>query len=156
MQTKQKGSHELEQLDLPHVSNNVFGEARMVLPGIQAIFGFQLMAVFNTGFTGVAQYLQDMHYAALAMTVLAMAFIMAPAAYDRMTKPYELSRKFIRISSLLIAFGMIPLVVSIALDLFVVGKVITDNTALAATIAVAETIVMLGLWYVMPKVWQKD
>jgi hypothetical protein len=156
MQTQQKGHRDLEQLDLPHVSNNVFGEARMVLPGIQALFGFQLMAVFNNGFTSAAQVLQNLHYVALLMTIVATAFIMAPAAFDRMTKPYELSRKFIQISSRLITVGMIPLMVSIALDLYVVGKVITGDTILAAALAVAEAVLMVGLWFVMPKVWQKD
>src|SRR5690242_18672888 len=42
-------------------------EARMVLPGIQALFGFQLIAVFNERFRQLPQFEQTLHYAALIM-----------------------------------------------------------------------------------------
>ena len=35
---------------LEEESRTTIEEARMVLPGIQAVFGFQLIAVFNNGF----------------------------------------------------------------------------------------------------------
>jgi hypothetical protein len=35
---------------LEEETRTVIEEARMVLPGIQAVFGFQLIAVFNSGF----------------------------------------------------------------------------------------------------------
>jgi Family of unknown function (DUF6328) len=37
-------------------------EARMVLPGIQALFGFQLMAVFNQRFNELTAGEQLIHY----------------------------------------------------------------------------------------------
>lgn len=36
----------------------------MVLPGIQALFGFQLIAVFNNGFSRLDRAEQGLHYAA--------------------------------------------------------------------------------------------
>jgi hypothetical protein len=41
---------EVEQESLKDEIANLIEEARMVLPGIQALFGFQLIAVFNDGF----------------------------------------------------------------------------------------------------------
>jgi hypothetical protein len=37
---------------LEEETRTVIEEARMVLPGIQAVFEFQLIAVFNNGFHG--------------------------------------------------------------------------------------------------------
>jgi hypothetical protein len=39
----------------------ILEEARMVLPGIQALFGFQLVAVFNGRFEEITTGLQAIH-----------------------------------------------------------------------------------------------
>jgi hypothetical protein len=41
---------ESEELPLSKAAEYVLDECRMVLPGIQALFGFQLIAVFSPGF----------------------------------------------------------------------------------------------------------
>ena len=56
----------------------------MVLPGIQALFGFQLIAVFNQGFgEKLSHGAQLVHLAALVLTVLATVLVMTPAALQR-------------------------------------------------------------------------
>ena len=42
-----------EPASLKDQARNVLEEARMVLPGIQALFGFQLIAVFNQRFESI-------------------------------------------------------------------------------------------------------
>ena len=60
----------------------------MVLPGVQALFGFQLIAVFNTGFAEKLSHgEQRVHLLALALVAMAGALIMTPAAYHRQTSP---------------------------------------------------------------------
>jgi hypothetical protein len=39
-----------EELSLDSAASHLLEECRMVLPGIQALFGFQLIAVFNQNF----------------------------------------------------------------------------------------------------------
>ena len=41
---------EREELSLSKAAEYLLEECRMVLPGIQALFGFQLVAVFNQSF----------------------------------------------------------------------------------------------------------
>jgi Family of unknown function (DUF6328) len=53
------------------------------MPGIQAIFGFQLIAVFNVRFRDFTSVEQAVHLAALLLIALAIALIMTPAAYHR-------------------------------------------------------------------------
>src|SRR6266446_3544638 len=48
----------------------ILAEARMVLPGIQALFGFQLIAVFNTRFDELAPSL-------LALSIALDAFVVS-------------------------------------------------------------------------------
>jgi hypothetical protein len=42
--------------ELEKIAQTAIEEARMVLPGIQAIFGFQLIAVFNTKFAELSDF----------------------------------------------------------------------------------------------------
>lgn len=81
---------------LQEQARNSLDEARMVLPGIQAVFGFQLIAVFNARFERLDVPLQFTHLVSLCLVVLAMALLMTPAAYDRIAEPRYVSEKFLK------------------------------------------------------------
>src|SRR5215471_14338102 len=61
-------------------------EARMVLPGIQALFGFQLIAVFNRRFIDLDALNRGVYLASLVLIAVAIGLIMAPAAYHRLVE----------------------------------------------------------------------
>src|SRR5437870_8174195 len=101
---------EREELPLTKAAEYLLDECRMVLPGIQALFGFQLIAVFNSGFTeklSVGE--QRLHLVALFVVAVAAAIIMTPAAYHRQTDAREVTEQFIRISTRLLVWSMWPL-----------------------------------------------
>jgi hypothetical protein len=125
-------------------------EARMVLPGIQALFGFQLVAVFNARFRDFTSLEQVIHLVALVLVALAVALIMAPAAYHRIAERGVVSRRFVDLASCLLASAMMPLTLGISLDLFLLCRLILNNVALSAAIAVGMFLVFTGLWYIFP------
>ena len=55
-------------------------EARMVLPGIQALFGFQLIAVFNARFHDFSGLEQMLHLAALLLVAVAIGLWVVTSA----------------------------------------------------------------------------
>ena len=57
--------------------------ARMLLPGVQAILGFQLVAVTNQRFELLTAHEQLLFLGAFVLLAVAMGLIMAPAAYHR-------------------------------------------------------------------------
>jgi uncharacterized protein DUF6328 len=102
-------------------------EARMVLPGIQTLFGFQLVAVFNNRFHDFTGLEQVLHLAALLMIALAIALIMTPAAYHRIAKRGTVSRRFVDLASRFLELAMTPLMLGISLDLFLLARLILNN-----------------------------
>jgi hypothetical protein len=75
----------------------------MVLPGIQALFGFQLIAVFNDGFAQkLSTVQQQIHFVSIVLTVIAIALVMTPAALHRQIDPLAVTRRFIRSSTILL------------------------------------------------------
>src|SRR5689334_25215274 len=102
----------------------------MVLPGIQALFGFQLIAVFNDGFEHkLSEPQQQLHYAAILLVTVAIALVMAPAAIHRQTSQREVSERFIWRASQLLLAGMLPLSVALCLDLYLIGVIIAGANA---------------------------
>lgn len=125
-------------------------EARMVLPGIQALFGFQLIAVFNNRFTALSPAEQRLHYVAVLLTAVAIALIMTPAAYHRQVERGLASTFFVRMASFLIACAMVPLMVALALEVYLLGVLILGSGLGSATLAAALFCLFAGLWFGFP------
>jgi Family of unknown function (DUF6328) len=77
-----------ETLPLSEAVTHLLEECRMVLPGIQALFGFQLIAVFNSTFReSLSPAEQYVHLAAIGLVVAAVALVMSPAALHSPNEP---------------------------------------------------------------------
>jgi Na+/melibiose symporter-like transporter len=98
----------------------------MVLPGIQALFGFQLIAVFNEGFAQKLSTVEQwIHFVSIVLTVIAVALVMTPAALHRQIDPLSVTRKLNRSSTNLLLWSMFPLAVSIYMEIHLIGHIIT-------------------------------
>lgn len=129
----------------------ILEEARMVLPGIQALFGFQLIAVFNPRFEeALGRPWQLLHLAAVVLTAVAVGLIMAPAAYHRQAEPNRASRYFAGYASFAITLAMVPLSAALAVEVSVVAFVVTRHTAASTLIGSALALFLIWLWYVFP------
>ena len=126
-------------------------ECRMVLPGIQALFGFQMIAVFNSRFAdALSRTEQHLHLLAIGMTALAVALIMTPAAYHRQSHPQKVTLRFLRISTRLVLLSMPPLVLSLCTEFYLVSRLILHGTAAAVGSALLMGIFVI-LWFVLPR-----
>jgi len=125
-------------------------EARMMLPGIQALFGFQTIAVFSDRFEKLPGYGQDCHAAALGLVVIAIALVMLPAAYHRLAEPGQVSSHTIRISSLAICYALAPLAAGLALDIAVVLYMVSESPVGSASGGLAAFLLLLGAWFAFP------
>lgn len=141
---------EREAETLKEEMTNVIEEARMVLPGIQALFGFQTIAVFNQRFDDLDAWAHGAHLLALGLSVVAVALIMAPASYHRIAERGQVSRHLVDLASALIGLTMLPLAASIGLDVFVVFALACGDTPWAAVLGGAAFIGLCGLWFVFP------
>jgi hypothetical protein len=137
---------------LEEQATHVGGEARMLLPGVQTILGFQLMAVFNQRFELFSESEQLVHYGAFILSTLTMALMMAPAAYHRQAERDRITRRFVDLSSWLLTISMIPFTVGMCLDTYLVGRLITNDTTFGLLAAAGMLLALTGLWFVLPAV----
>jgi hypothetical protein len=145
-----EGERSTEQESLKDEMRNVIEEARMVLPGIQALFGFQTAAVFNQRFEELPVTALWAHLLALLLLALAIALVMTPAAYHRMAERGQVSRHLIDLSSRLIGLGMVPLMGAIALDVYEVTTAVLGNERWAVCGGGATLALLAALWFALP------
>lgn len=124
----------------------------MVLPGIQALFGFQLIAVFNQGFDEkLTSGEQQLHFLALFLVALAAALVMAPAAIHRQSQQRSVSERFIWVSSLLLLASMYPLALGMSLDVYLIARVVFGTSAIGLALSVLLLALLMLLWTVLPR-----
>jgi hypothetical protein len=145
------GMGKIEQLSLDSAAKHVLQECRMVIPGIQALFGFQLIAVFNQGFDEkLSNVGQGVHLVAMTLTALSMAVVMSPAALHRLAEPKEVSERFLWLASNLILAGMVPLAVAIGLDSYVVASIVLGHELPAVVVGIVLMVIFAWLWLLLP------
>jgi len=125
-------------------------EARMLLPGVQAILGFQFVAVFNQRFEHFTRGEQILHLAALLMVALAMGLVMAPAAYHRQAEPGTVSRRFVVLASTLLTMAMVPFIAGVCFDVYLVSLMILADDATSLLVSAGVAAVLIGLWFALP------
>ena len=143
---------EIHHQTLEEASTQVDDEARMLLPGVQALMGFQLMAVFNQRFEQFSPAEQIMHFTAFLLLGLTMGLLMAPAAYHRQVERCMVTERFIKMSSTLLTIAMVPFITAISFDAYLIGKLVLKHTVPALFAAGGALIVFVGLWFVLPQI----
>jgi len=148
---KPAGKGKVEDIKLDSAASHILEECRMVLPGVQALFGFQLIAVFNDGFGERLSHAEQLvHLVAILLTVLAMALVMTPAALHRQAEPKQVSERFVWLASHMVLAGMFPLAIAVGLDAYVVSSVIVKDDTVAAIVALATLLLFATLWLFVP------
>lgn len=141
----------IEKEPLDRQLETMIDEARMILPGEQALFGFQMIAVFNEGFSKkLAPADQLVHLAAMLTVLAAMGLTIAPAAYHRLAEPETVSKHFARVTSRLLTGGLFLLMLGLAADVYVFSMVVLGSAVAAVSLAAAATVALLAMWFVYP------
>jgi hypothetical protein len=141
-----------EETSLNHRIEQMLTEARVILPGAQALLGFQLAIVLTRSFTELPASSRLLHAASLGAIALAVIFLMAPAAYHRIVFAGEDTEEMHRCGSRFVTAATVPLALGLAGDVYVVLAKIADSPAVGAIAGVFSLMLLVGLWHVFPLV----
>jgi hypothetical protein len=146
---------EREELKLSDAVSHLLDECRMVLPGIQALFGFQMIAVFNAGFFERLQPReQELHLSAIVLVVISIALLMTPAALHRQAEPRQATDRFLASATRLLLSAMVALAGGICLDVFIVVAMVLHDSMIAAAVAGVLFVLFLALWFAYPHAYR--
>jgi O-antigen/teichoic acid export membrane protein len=143
------GRKETEKERLDRNLNELLGELRVALPGVQVLFAFLLAVPFNQRFGETTGFEKDVYYVTLLLTALATAFLIAPSAHHRIEFRRDDKKHIVFLANRLaiIGFGFLALAMT-GVVLLVTSFIFSTPAAAVGTAGTA--IVLFSLWYVWP------
>jgi hypothetical protein len=125
-------------------------EARVLLPGAQALFGFQMAVLLTEAFADLPTSSQFLHAVALCCIAIAVILLMAPASFHRIAFGGENTESFYRIGSRFVIASALPLAAGITSDLYVAVTKALDSAAAGAVLATVTVALLVTLWFIRP------
>src|SRR5439155_16815218 len=128
---KDRMEHMSNKTPLKSRIEQMLTEARVIIPGGQALLGFQLIATLTKAFNEMPVVFKYIHCAGLCAVALAVILLMTPAAVHRLGFQGEDDPDFFQLGSRLLIAASIPLAIGVAADVAVVFFKTTGDTVIA-------------------------
>lgn len=147
--SKDKGSEESEKERLDRNLQELLGELRVALPGVQVLFAFLLIVPFNQRFADITSFQQTTYLITLLMATAASACLIAPTAHHRIEFRQEDKKRIVFGATRLAIAGLALLAAAMT------GAVtlITDFLYSSTTVVIIASLVALLfalLWFAWP------
>jgi hypothetical protein len=139
-----KDEDQAERLDRELIE--LLNELRVIMPGVQVLFGFLLTVPLQQRFDQIDDFQRIVYLVTLLLTAASAAFLMAPSAFHRLTfragqKPYLLR---LGTRQMIIGMGLLALAMNGALLLLVDLLFHTTTTVI---IVGATSLLFAWLWF---------
>src|SRR3954453_5597999 len=123
----------------------LLNELRVVMPGVQLLFGFLLTVPFQQRFAEIDDFQRIVYVVTLVLTAASAAFLMAPSAFHRLTfrmgeKPY-----LIQFGTRVTIVGLGLLALAMNGVILLLADVLFHGTTVAVMVA-CSAILYASLW----------
>ena len=125
-------------------------ESRVMLPGAQALFGFQLLVPLMKSFESLPVGARTVHFVALLLVAMTVVLLISPAAIHRIAFDGADDPRFLRLASRFVTAALIPLALGVASEMYVAGVRLLPGSPVVVWTAAGVACVLLGFWYALP------
>lgn len=125
-------------------------EARVILPGAQALLGFQLTVTLTRSFDQLPEQIKLLHAAALCSVGFAVILLMTPAALHRISFAGEDTAAFLRLGAAFVITAPAFLAIGIAGDLFVATYRAAGSQVFSLVVASTSMALLVLFWFAIP------
>jgi hypothetical protein len=143
------GRDETEKERLDRNLNELLGELRVALPGVQVLFAFLLAVPFNQRFSQATEFEKGVYYVTLVSTAIAAAFLIAPSSTHRILFRADDKHHIVFRANRFAVIGFAVLGVAMTSAVLLVTHFIYSDTLAIVTTAGVGTLVF-GLWFAFP------
>ena len=135
---------EAERLDRELIE--LLNEVRVVMPGVQVLFGFLMTVPFQQGFDRIDDFQRMVYFATLLLTAASAACMMAPSAFHRLTfrgrdKPY-----LVHFGTRLTIVGMALLALAMNGAILLITDIPFKGTTVAVMVGLSAAL-YVTLWF---------
>jgi hypothetical protein len=132
--------------------SDLMTETRIVLPGVQALLGFQFAAYLTDAFGKLPANSRGAHDIGLLFLLVSMVLLMTPAPFHRLAEDGRETERLCRLSVTMIVAGLAALALGLAADVYVATAVVTKSSAAAICAATAAGAIGSSIWFAYPLV----
>ncbi len=125
------------------------GELRVVITGVQVLFAFLLVVPFDTGFAHVGTYERIVYFVTLLLASLAALCMIAPSAQHRFLFRHDDKRHIVFLSNEIVIVGLALLALAMCGCLLLVATTLFGVLAGVLTVALAA-LPFATLWFAVP------
>ena len=125
-------------------------EARVILPGAQALLGFQFVVMLTQAFDQLPLHAKVVHVVALLSLVLAILLLICPAAIHRLAFEGHDDAQLLIMGSALVTTALLPLAASISCDIWVGLYKLTLSERIATAGGIVAAAMLLTWWFAIP------
>ena len=129
-------------------ADEILQEYRIVLPGTQALLGFQLIAFFNSVFIDLPILLQYIHFASFILTVISTIILIAPVAFQQIGEGGHTTGQFLRYARKMLNSAMFMVLLALTGETYVVAESISFPQAAAELFTALVLLTGVTFWYV--------
>jgi hypothetical protein len=126
---------------------HVLTECRVVLPGAQALLGFQFIAILTDAFDKMSSVTKYIHLGCIGMSALTIVLLMTPAAYHRIVERGEVTEHFHRFASRMLIASLVPLALGLSGDVYVVVQKVSESQLVSVVAALVMLAIFWELWF---------
>ena len=143
------GREESEKERLDRNLQELLGELRVALPGVQVLFAFLLVVPFNQRFVDITSFQRSTYFVTLLLATAASACLIAPTAHHRIEFRAQDKKRIVFHATRLAIAGLVLLAAAMT------GAVtlITDFLYSSTTVVIVAALVALlfaVLWFAWP------
>ncbi|MFL5867381.1 MAG: DUF6328 family protein [Thermoleophilaceae bacterium] len=143
------GRPESEEERVDRNLQELLGELRVALPGVQVLFAFLLVVPFNQRFVKVTDFQEKVYFVTLLCTAAASAFLIAPSVHHRIAFRQQDKEWLVLTANRLAIVGLTFLAVAMTGVIMLVTDVLFGAPVVAAATAVVALLFGV-LWYLVP------
>jgi hypothetical protein len=137
----------LERLD--RNLDELTGELRVVVTGVQVLFAFLLIVPFDSGFTHIGEFERTVYFVTLLLAALAAACTIAPSAQHRFLFRHDDKQQIVFSSNRVVIAGLAFLALAMCGCMLLVATKLFGQLAGLLTV-VGGSVPFLARWFVLP------
>jgi Family of unknown function (DUF6328) len=127
----------------------MLGELRVALPGVQVLFAFLLVVPFNQRFADVTQFQKTVFFATLLCTAASTVCLIAPTAHHRLEFRRQHKAEIVRTGNRIVVLGLLLLAIAMTGAVMFVTDFLYGSTT-TVLVAAGVSVAFFLLWYLIP------
>jgi len=144
-----KGREETEKERLDRNLQELLGELRVALPGVQVLFAFLLVVPFQQSFADITNFQRTTYFVTLLLATAASACLIAPTAHHRIEFRAQDKKRIVFQATRLAIAGLVLLAAAMTGAVTLITDLLYKETTVTI-VAAGVGLTFAGLWFAWP------